>query len=128
MRRYLGGMLALLVAVVAVAGQGATAGAQAPSIYVSPGAGTEFDTFVFEGYGFAPYVELEEHFIAPNGELWSFFDGSTQLVVVTDENGSFRVTVLPNTDFAGAPFGRWEARFRPVGSPDYWSVTFDILP
>lgn len=126
MKRILAVLAIVVVGLVAVAGQGTDTYAQMPRVTATPGSGTQFDTFVFQGAGFAPGMELEERYTSPDGEVFTFYIGSDPAVVVVGDDGTFTVEVHPAVDFQGAREGRWTVSFCVVGGVDCWVGTIDI--
>jgi hypothetical protein len=100
--------------------------AQTPSITVTPASGSQFDVFTFVGSGFVPGTELEETYISPDGEVFTFYIGGEPAIVFVGADGSFSVEVRPNVDFQGAREGRWTVSFCIVGGSDCWVGTIDI--
>ncbi len=126
MRRILAVLAIVALGVVAVTARGAPAHAQTPRITVTPTSGSQFDTFVFRGSGFAPGTELEERYTSPDGDVYTFFINGEQAVVVAGDDGGFQVEVHPSVDFDGARAGRWSVSFCIVGGGDCWVGAIDI--
>ncbi len=101
--------------------------ANAPAITVSPPAGSQFDTFVFEGTGFPAGMILAVGFFGPEGEEYTTYKSGQPITVTADADGDFALTVVPAEAFVGSSAGTWRAVFcTATASPDCWSGTFDI--
>jgi hypothetical protein len=101
--------------------------ARAEEFFVAPGAGSQNDAFVFAGRGFRPGAQLEETYTAPNGTEFTAFLSGQPAVVIVAPDGAFSIPVVPARDFAGAPFGVWEAEFC-YEDGACWVVNFTVIP
>lgn len=130
LKRFLGvvALAAVATLAVTVGHRAVRAHAQAvPGVTVSPASGSQDDTFVFDGVGFAPGETLTETYTDPSGQQYAFFasDG-TPLVIQAGSDGSWEVSVHPATDFAGAYAGTWMVDFCSQSSGTCFSGTIDI--
>ena len=98
----------------------------AADIYVSPTAGNQYDTFVFQGVGFSPGDTLTETYTSPDGTTYSFYINGEPAVIIVGDDGTFSVSVYPATDFSGASAGTWSIRFCLIDGSNCWSGTIDI--
>ena len=124
MRRFIFLLAAVLTATVALST--ATSEAQSPSIVVAPASGTQDDIFTFIGAGFVPGTVLDETYISPDGEQYTFYIGEDPAVIVADDGGGFTVTVYPRQDFAGARAGVWRVFFCISGTAECWYGDIEI--
>jgi hypothetical protein len=100
--------------------------AYAADIYVTPTAGSQYDTFVFQGVGFNPGDTLTESYTSPDGTTYTYYINGAPAVIVVGDDGTFTVSVNPATDFSGASAGRWAVRFCLSDGSNCWSGTIDI--
>jgi hypothetical protein len=123
MRRTL--ILPVLVLVLAaMTGQGAQA--QTPTVTVTPEHGSQFQSYTLTGSGFTPGTLLNETYISPDGESFTFYFGEFEALIEADADGSFSIIIVPAVDFAGARAGRWQVRFCELDSGRCWTVEIDI--
>ena len=124
MRRFIVLLAAVLTATVALS---TTPGeAQSPSIVVAPVSGTQDDIFTFTGAGFVPGTTIEETYISPDGEQFTFYIEGVPAVIVVGDDGGFIVTVYPRRDFAGARAGVWRVLFCISGTAECWYGDIEI--
>jgi hypothetical protein len=117
---------ALIVAVAALTLLVMAERAKAQSVVVMPRSGSQFQSFTFIGSGFMPEAELEAVFTSPDGEDFPYYVDGDRSVITASSRGSFRVTVVPAVDFAGARPGRWTATFCLTDSSSCWKVSFTV--
>jgi hypothetical protein len=96
------------------------------SIVVTPGSGTQDDTFTFVGSGFAPGQQLSELFVSPEGTQYTYQINGENAVLVASDEGTFATSVFPRNDFAGSSAGDWIVRFCEVDTGNCYSTTITI--
>lgn len=125
MRRMLVALIsAVALSLVSVAG--ISAAAQAPAIKVTPVAGNQFRSFTLSGSGFAPGAALDVWWNSPDGEWLQAYQGDQVVSITTNDQGAFRLIVVPAVDFAGAKAGVWTAYVCLAGTNECWTAEFTI--
>jgi hypothetical protein len=128
LKRLLGIALIVAMATLTVALHGAPQihAQSGGTISVTPGSGTQDDTFVFTGIGFTPGTILAVVYQDPSGTQYTYtLPDGTPDVLTADADGNWILTVYPRTDFAGAYAGTWAVAFcTPSGS--CFTGTIDI--
>lgn len=123
MRRLL---LALaLTGAVLLVGTG-IAGAQTPTLTVTPESASQFQSVTVAGRDFAPFTPLVLTFFSPAEEEIVYTTGPGPASVTTNRDGRFSVAIVPALDFAGAQAGRWRARVCILDTFDCWEQTFTV--
>ena len=120
-------MIRQSTAVLALSALLVAAPVQAEEFSVTPLAGSAEEAFVFEGAGFTPGVMLNEAYVAPNGDKYSYFVRGDQAFVQVAEDGAFRVEVLLTRDIPGYLPGLWRAEYCYPGG-ECWTVAFEVVP
>jgi hypothetical protein len=100
---------------------------RAEELSVTPGAGSQNDTFAFNGRGFRPGAEVDETYTAPNSVEFTAFLNGLPAVVIVAPDGTFSVPIVPARDFGGGAFGVWEAEFC-YEDGTCWDVNFTVIP
>lgn len=119
-------VLLMLAAAVLPALFVAGAGAQTPTLSVTPSNGNQFQTFTIAGEGFTPGAAYAVTFASPDGEEFGYYTSDGSSAVTADANGRFTVTIVPAVDFAGARAGRWTVNACTTDYVTCWSREFVV--
>ncbi len=122
MRKF---VLAFVIGVVAFGSLVGSALADA-SVYISPASGLQDDVFTITGSGFVPGQGLAELYVSPAGETFTRYIDGNRAVVVVDDDGTFRVTLIPSIDFSGASAGDWIVRLCTEDTAECYQTTITI--
>ncbi len=96
-------------------------------VTITPGQGSQDDTFVLSGVGFAPGTQLAEVYVSPDGQKFSFYIGDSPTVIVVGDDGTFSVAIHPRTDFQGGTAGDWGVAVCTIeDTPNCFATTITI--
>ena len=98
--------------------------ASAQSVGITPGAGSQADTFTVGGAGLPAGLALDINFTSPGGTVFS--TSSQNQVVVVDGDGNFGFDFVPTSEFQGESLGTWTAQVCVSGTDGCVQGTFDI--
>ena len=98
--------------------------ASAQSVGITPGAGSQSDTFTVGGAGLPAGLALDINFTSPGGTVFS--TSSQNQVVVVDGDGNFGFDFVPTSEFQGESLGTWTAQVCVSGTDGCVQGTFDI--
>jgi hypothetical protein len=98
--------------------------ASAQSVGITPGAGSQSDTFTVGGAGLPAGLALDINFTSPAGTVFS--TSALNQVVVVDGDGNFGFDFVPTSEFQGESLGTWTAQVCVSGTDGCVQGTFEI--
>lgn len=119
--------LVLALAVALLWAGHAAAAVQAPAVTVSPVRGSQFQSFAAAGTNFAPGAELETWWRSPDDQWFTTFVDDRPAITKVEQDGTFKVVVVPAIDFAGARAGTWTLYVCVSGGEECWTAEFTVM-
>lgn len=105
---------AIVIAVIGLLAVAASASAGNGQVFVTPGHGNQYQTYIFEGAGFEPEELVDVTFISPDGRQIPLYVGGVESYLIIQPDGTFALSMRPLDYLDGYPEGDWRAEFCPT--------------